>query len=314
MSTTPWQPRHTARSRREAVGVIGNRADVLARMPPHIREACTPLEIYRRVHGIEPDEWSCPECGTVVELHHYPSPGCVGCGRPYPRRCTGLPGFPGCGAVVEPVKWKRPKGWSEPPQACEGCTNQSERRGRALDFHRAVPKERGLHDAAIRAYHALPGRRAFDSAARDYIMGTRREPVLYVLGPPGVGKTTGVARIAHRMYVDEQRAQTFSWVREQDLVRAHVEYYSKDLSVQAAASELLHKAKSAHLLVVDEVWSRTLTDAGQQFLADFWYHRLSNECLWTIAVSNYPPKFIELGPHIESRFMGLGRVVVVEAP
>ncbi len=292
----------------------------LARQPLEVQRACTPLSIVRALYGLVPGETRCPSCGRVYELSRYPMNFC-GCGRPYARRCTGVPKrdgsrVAGCGELVEPkptgAENAGPGGWTEPDAACESCRTDADRRGRALTFERALPRNEGALAAnAVMSYLATPARARFDALARQ-VIEHGAPSVLYVWGPPGTGKSTGVARLVHRLYVAKSAVRSFLWLAEDELLRLNSARYGRDEVAAERARDILESARTVELLVVDECWSHPLSESARAFLADVWRERLGRAgALKTIAISNLEQAFATLGLHIESRFLGVSETAYV---
>lgn len=297
---------------------------ILARRPAHVREACTPLEILRRVYGIEPDEWRCPNCGTVATLLHYPNNTCRGCKRPYPRRCTGLPrqdkkAARGCGDLVDPEEWtvRGAKGWSEPEPACKACAEQAGRADRVAAYWRAVPSdEDDLAARAVKSYQTRPARGGFDQRMSQWLeeMADDQGPrLIHVHGPPGGGKSVGAARFVFRAFVDRSLVSSIAWARERELVEATAQRYSRVPDKAAEAERVLSRAKSADLLVVDEAWRAVLSESAAAWFTELWHHRLGDAKKRSLVLANRGHRFDTLGEHIVSRWTRLGEALPVGA-
>jgi hypothetical protein len=317
--------------------------DIRERLPEHLREACTPAGIMWSVYGLSPGESHCPECGTVVELHHYrafPNPHtCQGrngdkvCGRPWPRRCAAK----GCPRMVQPIKVEQYRGafsWDEPPPHCGPCSVESVREHREKVLVRGRRGNPWGLPARIRTeastrYKAWPWRKPLDDAARLWLASNLgrdagHDPVLYVYGAgPGSGKSTGAARIVI-LAVSDGKARSLVWVREAELFLI--------LSSRGDAGpreELLRRLYDAELLVVDEVFKGegssyltrdgVLTRVGEQ-LRDCWHVRFedgrptiftSNTWCGDKANSLWARLF---GDPLASRFYGAARVIECNGP
>jgi hypothetical protein len=298
-------------------------AGILARRPrtQAIAEGCTPVEIYRRVRGMEVGEWRCPACGTTLELHHYPRSACQ-CGRPFPRRCTGIPRDDskaprGCGEIVEPEKWPAsgPRGWDEPWHACSGCVGDAGKSDRAIAFHRALPSEDDLANRATRSYIAKPERRSFDFWVRDWLdaitSGKRAARGVWVVGPNRIGKSTGVARLVHRLFVELRRGASLVWVTEGALLEAQANRWSRIPTVQNQAHDLIGRVAEAEILVIDECSEVALTDSGAHYLGELWRVRLGDANKRTIGISVKAPRVegLDLGTAVATRWREQGETV-----
>lgn len=291
---------------------------LLASQPAHIREACTPAEIFLRVYGVEAEQWCCPACGTVLELRHYPTDRCKACGRPLPKRCIGFPAdrsrgieaVKGCGTVVEPRQISHDR-WAEPASQCHKCRMDVGRADRARLYASRVPVE--LAHTAATSYQSRAWRRELDHVLGQWARhegGRVGGPsIVLAYGPPGTGKSMALARACHRAVVDGG-VRGLTWVRERDLIDAHVDRYSRQDDRADRARGLLERAKTAELLVVDEMWASRYSDSALDEFSELWRMRLERR-LPTLCATNAEPQWAVFGLHVESRFTGAGVTVRV---
>lgn len=294
---------------------------IMDKLPEHVRDACTPAAIMRRVYGIAPG-WQCPGCARPFELSDYPSQQCRACGRPYPRRCTGVPDMTtqkashGCGKRVEPVQYEA--GWGYPAQACDSCQRSSEHQRRAERLRRDLP--RGLADDAATDYWDVPHRYQADEMGRrwveQYRLGYDGGPsALHLWGSVGTGKTRSAARTVWRAVVERGYVESVVWMREQDLLDAHSGRWRGGDDRRDEAWDVLERAKGAPLLVVDELWAhaKEYTDKARSTIGEVFRVRFE-ERMPTLVTSNEPPQYGLFDSRVDSRWGGVGQAVEVTGP
>lgn len=266
------------------------------------------------VHGIDAATWSCA-CGAAYQ---YPSRYCAACRAPYPRRCLS----DGCGSVVPG------------PEAeagvthCVECAGDAARKSRATSFARSpIPVEakqcamtfttRWQHQAeasnACKRWlslgpNALPWRKD-----RAFAQRLTAKSVLYFAGSPGAGKTSLAARLVYRAFVDMALVDSFVWHSHESLAELFHGRYSPDDGERQAATRAWQVARTTPLLVIDDLFTKSLTPAFSDALCGLIRERL-DDVLATVLTSNHEPKwsdyFADTG-RLESRFARDGEAVTV---
>ena len=311
-------------------------ANLKAGMPKEQAEAIHAAQVadlVMRVRGIDVATWSCA-CGR---LYMYPFDRCrdprakVGCGRVYQRLCVQA----GCGRIVEPVAQETPgdrlflgvehKGGPlvDLPDdgLCALCAERDSphrRRAKTWAASSVSPDARAL---APLGYWELPEREPVLAAIAGWLdanLGRETGPcALFFFGDPGRGKTLAAAQTAYRAIVDRALVATLVWTSDPELRKWHEQSYRRDTEAARAladvASASLHRARTAPLLVIDDMFSALARGAYAERLADLVRERL-NERLPTIYTSNKRPEWsvmIETDGRIDSRWQQLGQTLEV---
>lgn len=231
---------------------------LLAKMPEHIRSACTPEASLLAVHGVEVGVWACPACARIFEVDDYPSSHCPGCRRPLPTRCTRVDDEgETCDGLAQPEPYKLGNAdtWSAPGSYCETCLGRQAKRRRADQVKKAFPaKELALLRDGYQHYHH---RFALDAALERWVeTDCGRDigkPWVVAWGGTGSGKTLAMLYHGAAAYHGLGLVDSIVYVTEEELTRAASDEWSRDDAERDEARALVRRCFETELLVLDEL-------------------------------------------------------------
>lgn len=309
----------------EPLSDIAQRLLMLA--PPHVRAMYqSPASLYEGLHGVVAGD-ACV-CGEPLQVEEY-FDHCRACGRPWRRRCAGIPGSwntapQRCSAWIEPEL--RGDRWHGPERTCPDCLRGQAGAEREKLVRRILP-EREYRLCTEDWIEPTPGS-GYEDRVEPYrrlrrwlkalIEGTGRScAVLY--GAPGPGKTVLMAR-ALRAAVLTGHAKTAMWTSWFTLLEHGRHYYDAD----GRSKSELDRAARVDLLAVDDLFKHREKRCVDKQTGDILHSaQVVGEVFgkrfdagrWTLATTNYEDvdelwQLCHDDPGLNDRWQGAGELIL----